>query len=119
MGFKIHPDNGTILDIQSLALNNQYIVPYSTAYQAARQLFQLRNEGNNVVVGPNPHTYTVLRVFRNHCDKVARSTSTTMVFNQIVPTSRQVVMTSLQASNSNGIGVQELVNDIDAPISRQ
>lgn len=111
-GLKVNPADGTILDVQSLAVNDQSIVPYSTAYQAGKTVFPMRVERNNIAIGYNPHTYTVLRIFRNHCGRVERSTSSSMVFNNIIPTASQVVMNSAQIANGNGIGAQEIIDGV-------
>jgi len=117
LGLKVDLSTGTIQDIRSLTLNYQDMVPFSNTYQALRTLFQIRLENGNAVIGANPETYTVLRLFRNHCGKIARATSTNVVLKNVLPSPKEVLMTGAQIANSYGINMQELINDIDAPIN--
>jgi hypothetical protein len=117
LALKINKNDGTILDIRSMALNYQDLVPYSNLYEAAKNLFQLRVENNNAIFGANPYSYTSLRIFKNHCGKIANVSLREVALNNVLPIPYTIIMSPQQISNAYGITMQELVNDVDKPIS--
>ena len=116
LGVKVNKANGTILDVKSFVLNYQNITPHSNLYELAKVLFHVRIQNGQAVFGGIPNTYPVMRVFWNHCGKIANVTSMNATFNNVISTPVSTVYTTRQMSNSHGITMQELVTDLDKPI---
>lgn len=117
LGVKVNKTNGSILDVKSFVLNYQDITPHSNLYELAKVLFHVRIQNGQAVFGGIPNTYPVMRVFWNHCGKIANVTSMNATFNNVISTPVSTVYTTRQMSNPYGITMQELVTDLDKPIA--